>query len=268
MFQKVLATFGSGGAKIDARLLDRTVSPGRPLRGEVLLLGGEVDQEINGLSVKLLARVTLPDERRPGVEDLEFGTQQLAGNERIGPGQQVRIPFEVALPWETPISSVFGKPLNGMAVGLQTSLDIANSVTDPVDVDTAAIEPLPAQKRILDAFSRIGFVFREAVLERGRVDGAVQQLPFFQEIRFTPSPRFAPVFTSVAVTFLSSPSETQVVLEVTKRVRVSKSGGFGGRGQEFLGLFKVDHAALERVKWEPQLEGWLHEVAKARGIFD
>lgn len=218
--------------------------------------------------MKLLARVTLPDERRPGVEDLEFGTQQLAGNERIGPGQQVRIPFEVALPWETPISSVFGKPLNGMAVGLQTSLDIANSVTDPVDVDTAAIEPLPAQKRILDAFSRIGFVFREAVLERGRINGAVQQLPFFQEIRFTPSPRFAPVFTSVAVTFLSSASETQVVLEVTKRVRVSKSGGFGGRGQEFLGLFKVDHAALERVKWEPQLEGWLHEVAKARGIFD
>ncbi|MBE1578437.1 sporulation protein [Amycolatopsis roodepoortensis] len=268
MFQKVLATFGSGGAKIDARLLDRTISPGRPLRGEVLLLGGEVDQEINGLSVKLLARVTLPDERRPGVEDLEFGTQQLAGNERIGPGQQVRLPFEVALPWETPISSVFGKPLTGMAVGLQTCLDIANSVTDPVDVDAAAIEPLPAQKRILDAFSRIGFVFREAVLERGRINGAVQQLPFFQEIRFTPSPRFAPVFTSVAVTFLSSASETQVVLEVTKRVRVSKSGGFGGRGQEFLGLFKVDHAALERVKWEPQLEGWLHEVAKARGIFD
>ncbi|RSN34078.1 sporulation protein [Amycolatopsis sp. WAC 01416] len=268
MFQKVLATFGSGGAKIDARLLDRTVSPGRPLRGEVLLLGGEVDQEINGLSVKLLARVTLPDERRPGVEDLEFGVQQLAGNERIAPGQQIRLPFEVALPWETPISSIFGKPLNGMAVGLQTSLDIANSVTDPVVVVADAAEPLPAQKRILDAFSRIGFVFREAVLERGRINGAIQQLPFFQEIRFTPSPRFAPVFTSAAVTFLSSPSETQVVLEVTKRVRVSKSGGFGGRGQEFLGLFKVDHAALERVKWEPQLEGWLHEVAKARGIFD
>ncbi|HET6291120.1 MAG TPA: sporulation protein [Amycolatopsis sp.] len=268
MFQKVLATFGSGGAKIDARLLDRTVSPGRPLRGEILLLGGEVDQEINNLSVRLLARVTLPDERHPGVEDLEFGVQQLAGSERIAPGQQIRLPFEVALPWETPISSVFGKPLNGMAVGVQTSLDIANSVTDPVDVDGAAIEPLPAQKRILDAFSRIGFVFREAVLERGRINGAIQQLPFFQEIRFTPSPRFAPAFTSVAVTFLSSPSETQVVLEVTKRVRVSKSGGFGGRGQEFLGLFKVDHAALERVQWEPQLEGWLHEVAKARGIFD
>jgi sporulation-control protein len=268
MFQKVLATFGSGGAKLDARLLDRTVTPGGPLRGEVLLLGGEVDQEINGLAVTLLARVQIPDERRPRIEDLEFGTQQLAGREHIAPGQQIRLPFQVDLPWETPVSSVFGKPLNGMAVGLQTNLDIANSVTDPGDVDAAAIEPLPAQKRILDAFSRVGFVFREAVLEQGRINGAAQQLPFFQEIRFTPSPRFVSVFTSVAVTFLSSATETQVVLEVTKRVRVSKSGGFGGRGQEFLGLFKVDHAALDRVKWEPQIEGWLHEVAKSRGIFD
>ena len=266
MFQKVLASFGSGGARIDARLVDRSVTPGRPLRGEVLLLGGEVDQEINALSVTLLARVDVPGADK--TEDLSFGNQQLVGSETIRPGQEVRIPFEMPLPWETPISSVFGKPLAGIAVGLQTNLDLSATVTDPQDVDSAAIEPLPAQKRILDAFARIGFTFTGAALERGRINGALQQLPFFQEIRFAPSPRFAPVFTSVAVTFLSSPAETQVVLEVTKRVRVSKTGGFGGRGQEFLGLFKLDHAAIERVKWEPQIEGWLHEMAKPRGIFD
>jgi len=268
MFQKVLASFGSGGARIDARLVDRSVFPGRPLRGEVLLTGGEVDQEINSLAVTLLARVEIPGGHEAKTEDLTFGTQQIVGRENIRAGQEVRVPFEMQLPWETPISSVFGKPLAGIAVGLQTHLDLANSVTDPQDVDSAAIEPLPAQKRILDAFSRIGFTFTGAALEQGRINGANQQLPFFQEIRFAPSPRFAPVFTSVAVTFLSAPSETQVVLEVTKRVRVSKSGGFGGRGQDFLGLFKLDHAAIERVKWEPQIEGWLHEMAKPRGIFD
>ncbi|MEC3974718.1 sporulation protein [Amycolatopsis sp. H20-H5] len=222
MFQKVLATFGSGGARIDARLLDRAITPGKPLRGEVVLLGGEVDQEINGLAVNLLARVQVPGEREPRVEDLRFGTQQLIGREHIKPGQQVTIPFETQLPWETPISSVFGKPLAGVAIGLQTNLDLANTVTDPADVDAVAIEPLPAQKRVLDAFSHLGFVFREAVLEQGRINGAAQQLPFFQEIRFTPSPRFAPVFTSVAVTFLSTVAQTQVVLEVTKRVRVAE----------------------------------------------
>ncbi|OZM74588.1 sporulation protein [Amycolatopsis antarctica] len=269
MFQKVLASFGSGGARIDARLLDRTSAPGRPLRGEVLLAGGEVDQEINGLAVTLLARVEVPgDDRRTETTDLPFGTQQLCGREYIRAGQQVRLPFELDLPWETPVSSVAGKPVAGIAVGVQTNLDLANTVADPQDVDAAAIEPLPAQQRVLDALSRIGFGFSGAALEKGRINGVNQQLPFFQEIRFTPSQRFASVFSSVAVTFLTAATRTEVVLEVTKRVRVSKSGGFGGRGQEFLGAFTVDHAALDRTPWERQIEGWLHEVAKSRGIFD
>ncbi|EOD62985.1 sporulation protein [Amycolatopsis vancoresmycina] len=261
MFQKVLATFGSGGARIDARLLDRTAAPGRPLHGEVLLLGGEVDQEIKGLAVTLLARVQVPGDR---TEDLPFGTQQLVGSEVIRAGQQVRVPFEVPLPWETPVTSVYAKPLTGMAVGVRAELDLAAAVSDPFDADAVAVEPLPAQKRILDALSRLGFTFREAILEQGRVDGARQQLPFFQEIRFTPSPRFASVFAQVAVTFLASAERTDVVLEVTKRVRVSKTGGFGGRGQDFLGMFTVK----PDVDWEKQLEGWLDQVARPRGIFD
>ncbi|RZQ63093.1 sporulation protein [Amycolatopsis suaedae] len=267
MFQKVLASFGSGGARLDARLLDRSVSPGRPLRGEVLLLGGEVDQEVKAVGVTLLARVETPGDR-PEYSDLSFGDQQIASNERIQPGQQVRLPFEIQLPWETPISSVYGKPLSGIAVGVQTTLDLGGTVADPTDVDAAAVEPLPAQKRILDAMSRCGFTFTGAALESGRINGVTQQLPFYQEIRFAPPQRFAPVFTSVAVTFLSGSAQTAVVLEVHKRVRVSKSGGFGGRGQDFLGSFTVDHAAVDRIEWEKQLPAWLHEVAKSRGIFD
>lgn len=262
MFQKVLATFGSGGARIDARLLDRTAAPGRPLHGEVLLLGGEVDQEINGLSVTLLARVQVPGGEK--TEDLPFGAQHLVGSEVIRAGQQVRVPFEVPLPWETPVTSVYAKPLTGMAVGVRAELDLATAVSDPFDADAVAVEPLPAQKRILDALSRLGFTFREAVLEPGRVEGARQQLPFFQEIRFTPSPRFASIFSQVAVTFLTSAERTDVVLEVTKRVRVSKTGGFGGRGQDFLGMFTTK----PDVDWEQQLAGWLDQVARPRGIFD
>jgi sporulation-control protein len=262
MFQKVLATFGSGGAKIDARLLDRTAVPGRPLRGEVLLTGGEVDQEIHALAVTLLARVQVPGEGK--TEDLPFGTHQLVGRETIGAGRQVRVPFEVPLPWETPVTSVFGKPLTGTAVGARAELDLAAAVSDPFDADAVAVEPLPAQKRVLDALSRTGFTFREAVLEPGRIHGANQQLPFFQEIRFAPSPRFASAFSQVAVTFLASADRTDVVLEVTKRVRVSKTGGFGGRGQDFLGMFTMK----PDVNWEKQLEDWLDQVARPRGIFD
>jgi sporulation-control protein len=269
MFQKVLASFGSGGAKVDAQLLDRSVRPGGMLHGEVLLHGGQVDQEVESLSVTLLARVeTAANGKAPELVDLPFQTIQLAGREVVRAGAQITVPFEVQLPWETPITTVFGKYLTGMAVGLQTNLNLAGSMVDPQDVDAVAIEPVPAQHRLLDAFSRLGFQFSRASLEKNRVDGVDQQLPFFQEIHFTPSPAFGKVFNDLAVTFLARPQDVQVVLDVTKRVRVAKGGGLGARGQSFLGMFVVEYAALGRTNWEPQLEGWLREVAKPRGIFD
>jgi len=96
-------------------------------------------------------------------------------------------------------------------------LDLAAAVSDPFDADAVAVEPLPAQKRILDALSRLGFTFREAVLEQGRVDGAHLDPDAGEPIRFTPSPRFASVFSQVAVTFLTSAERTDVVLERLRR---------------------------------------------------
>ncbi|HEU5469905.1 MAG TPA: sporulation protein [Actinophytocola sp.] len=270
MFQKVMASFGQGGAKVDARLLDRSVRPGATLHGEVLLAGGQVDQEVDSLGVTLLARVETGSGNGSAaqVEDLPFQTVQLAGRELIRAGASVRVPFEVQMPWETPITTVLGKHLTGMAIGLQTNLNLAGSIVDPQDVDAVPIEPLPAQHRLLDALSRLGFQFSQAGLEKNRVAGLDQQLPFFQEIHFAPSRAFAGVFTDLAVTFLARPQDVQVVLDVTKRVRVSKGGGLSARGQSFLGSFTVEYAALGRTHWEQHLESCLREVAKPRGIFD
>ncbi|MDQ3405221.1 MAG: sporulation protein [Actinomycetota bacterium] len=264
MFQKVLASFGSGGAKVDARVLDRSVRPGGTLRGEVLLTGGQVDQEIESLGVTLLARV-----ETEGTDTVDLPVQRvhLAGRENIRAGSQLTVPFEVRLPWETPITSVLGKYLTGMAVGLQTNLDLANTVVDPQDVDAVSIEPLPGQHRVLDALSRLGFQFRSATLDKNRLDGVDQQLPFFQEITFTPSPAFAGAFSAVSVTFLARPDDLQVVLDVVKKVRVAKGGGLGTRAQSFLGSFVVGHTDIGQ-NWEQRVEAWLRHVAAPRGIFD
>jgi sporulation-control protein len=264
MFQKVMASFGQGGATVDARILDRHVRPGGTLHGEVILVGGQVDQEVDSLAVTLLARVEQDD----STVDLPFQNVQLSGRELVRAGAQIKVPFEVQMPWETPVTTVFGKFLTGMAVGLQTNLNLARTVVDPQDVDAIPIEPLPAQHRILDAMTRIGFQFRSASLVKNRVDGVDQQLPFFQEIDFSPSPAFANVFDEVAVSFLARPRDVQVVLDVHKRVRVLKGGGLGARVQSRLASFVVEYAALGRTNWEQQIEGWLREVAKPRGIFD
>lgn len=271
MFQKVMASLGQGGATVDALILDRNVRPGGTLHGEVLLVGGQVDQEVESLAVTVLARVERTghgSDGAPEVVDMPFQNVQLSGRELVRAGAQIKVPFEVQLPWETPVTTVFGKYLTGMAVGLQTNLNLSRTVVDPQDVDAIPIEPLPAQHRILDAMSRIGFQFRSANLAQNRLDGADQQLPFFQEINFAPPQNFARIFNEVAVTFLARPRDVQVVLDVNKRVRVQKGGGLGGRGQSMLGMFVVEYAALGRTNWEQQIEGWLNEVAKPRSIFD
>lgn len=267
MFQKVLASFGQGGAKVDARLLDRNVRPGAPLRGEIMLTGGQVDQEVSALGVTLLARVETPGQATE-TEDLPLEKVNVAGNATVRAGQQLTVPFELRLPWETPVTSVLGKHLTGMAIGLQTNLDLSGTVVDPQDIDAVSIEPLPAQHRVLDALSRLGFQFRNAGLEKNRVTGVEQQLPFFQEIRFAPAQAFATIFNEVAVTFLARPRDVQVVLDVDKRVRVGKGGGLGGTSRPVIGSFVVDPASMGRMNWEQQIENWLREAAKARGIFD
>jgi sporulation-control protein len=268
MFQKVLASFGQGGAKVDAQLTDRTVRPGGPLRGQVVLAGGQVDQEIDGLGVTLLARVEQTgDDGKVVLVDLPFQNVNLASNATVRAGQELTVPFEIHLPWETPITSVLGKYLTGMAVGLQTNLDLSGSVVDPQDIDAVVIEPLPAQHRVLDALSRIGFTFRSAALDKSKIAGVDQQLPFFQEIRLGPSQQFAPVFNELAVTFLAGAGSMQVVLDVEKRVRVGK-GGLNAQSRSFIGAFPVDYGRLGAVNWEQQIEGWLREVARPRAIFD
>jgi sporulation-control protein len=266
MFQKVMASFGQGGATVDARILDRHVRPGGTLHGEVILAGGQIDQEVDSLAVTLLARVEQGADGE--TTDLPFQNVRLAGRELVRAGAQIKVPFEVQMPWETPVTTVFGKYLTGMAVGLQTNLNLARTVVDPQDVDAIPIEPVPAQHRVLDAMSRIGCQFRNANLVKNRIDGVDQQLPFFQEINFSPPQGFANTFDEIAVSFLARPRDVQVVLDVQKRVRVLKGGGLGTRAQARLGSFVVEYAALGRTNWEQQIEGWLREVAKPRAIFD
>lgn len=53
MFKKMLAIFGKGAAKVDLVLYDAKVPLGGFVRGEIVLLGGEVEQEINKIKVEL-----------------------------------------------------------------------------------------------------------------------------------------------------------------------------------------------------------------------
>src|SRR4051812_3912229 len=246
----MMRAFGVGGPSVDTVLANPNVRPGLALDGQVRVLGGDHDATIEQIVLGLVTRV----EHEHGDGFVEFHRLPVAGAFQLRAGEQRDLPFSFPVPWETPITHVYGERLRGMTMGLRTELAVAKAV-DKGDLDEVAVHPLPAQERILDAFAGQGFRFAKADLEHGAIYGVRQQLPFYQEIEFYPSPQFAGAINEVEVTFVADPSGVEVILEFDKR------GGFLSPGHDAYGRFRVSHAEAGSTDWAAVVGSWVTEAA-------
>jgi sporulation-control protein len=260
VFKKLLAAMGAGGASVETTLDNPNVVPGGQVQGKVHLAGGEVPQEIEGVSVALVARVEVESGDSEHQQNLAFHHRPLSGRFELQPKAPVTLPFSLEIPWETPITVIGGQSLYGMAVGVGTEVSIARAV-DKGDLDRVAVHPLPAQDRLLAAFANIGLRFKRADLERGRIRGSMQQLPFYQEIEFGPSPQLAAGMNELEVTFVAGPTAMEVIMEVDKR------GGLFTEGHDTFHRFVVDYANFQQHNWEDYLHQQLAAMSRRHGIF-
>ncbi|GGK81414.1 hypothetical protein Sme01_63260 [Sphaerisporangium melleum] len=251
VFKRMLGAFGVGAPSVDTVLADPRVRPGGPLDGEVRLKGGDFDAEIEHITLGLVARVELEhgDGENTGIG--EFTRVQVSGPFTLRKGEDRVIGFQVPVPWEAPISEIGGEHLAGMELGVRTELAIAKAV-DKGDLDMVAVEPLPSQLRVLQAFLDLGFRFRSADLEVGYVHGARQELPFYQEIEFYPPPRYAGLTGEVELTFVTSAEGLEVILEADQR------GHFSG---DAIGRFHVGHEEALGTDWPGEIDRWLGTLA-------
>ncbi|WP_399137444.1 sporulation protein [Streptomyces sp. NBUA17] len=258
-FKKLLASLGAGGASVETVLSEVNVVPGGVVQGEVRIQGGEVDQEIQGLSVGLQAKVEVESGDQEYKQDIEFTKVQLGGAFQLQTGAVHAVPFGLEIPWETPITVIDGQSLRGMHIGVSTELAIARAV-DSSDLDPVGVHPLPAQKAILDAFIQLGFRFKNADMERGHIRGTRQQLPFYQEIEFFPPQQYRGL-NQVELSFVADAQAMDVVLEMDK-----KSGLFS-EGSDTFRSFQVGLNDYQGTDWAAYLNQWLSEVGSKRNWF-
>jgi sporulation-control protein len=255
-FKKLLASLGAGGATVETVLTEENVVPGGVVQGEVRIQGGSVDQQIEGLSVGLQARVEVEGGDQEHKQDIEFVKVRLGGAFVVQAGAVHVVPFGLEIPWETPVTAVAGQQLRGMNIGVTTELEIARAV-DSGDLDPINVHPLPAQQAILDAFLQLGFRFKSADMERGHIRGTRQKLPFYQEIEF-----FAPQqyrgLNQVEVSFVADDREMDVVLEMDKKP------GLFTEGSDSFRAFKVGLHDFHTTDWAAYLNQWLAEVGGRR----
>ncbi|MBO2465237.1 sporulation protein [Actinomadura violacea] len=254
VFRQLLGVFGVGGPSVETVLAGPHGRPGEYLSGEVRLQGGDRDTPIHQVVLSLVTRAEYEHGDHEGSGGLEFYRAAITGGFSLGAGQYHAVPFEMPLPWELPVTEVYGQHLHGMTMGVRTELEVAGAM-DAGDLDPISVLPLPSQQRVLDAFGALGFTFKGADVEEGHIAGLHQELPFYQEIEFYAPPSYAGRIGEVELTFVADPHGLAVVLEADQR------DSFLSEGDDVFGRFHVSHEQALHMAWEHELESWLHAVA-------
>ncbi|MFE6618086.1 sporulation protein [Streptomyces sp. NPDC057740] len=257
VFKRLLGSLGVGGPTVDTILDPGPVRPGGTLTGQVHLRGGHADFDIEHITLELVARVEAEHEEGESEGAVAFERCTVGGALRLAEGEERSVAFSVPLPWETPVTELYGQPL-GVVLGVRTEVSVAGA-KDKGDLDPLTVGPLPVQEAVLEALGQLGFGFRSADLESGRIAGTGQQLPFYQEIEITPSPRYAHQVNEIEVTFLANPAGMEVILEADKR------GGLLSSGHDALTRFTVSHH--DSRDWNAEVDGWIRQLTEQRAAY-
>ncbi|MGW0640931.1 sporulation protein [Streptomyces badius] len=258
VFKRLLGSLGVGGPTVDTVLDDGPVQPGGTLHGQLHLVGGKADFDIEQITLELVARVEVEHEDGEAEGTVPFERFTVGGGFRLAEGEHRTVPFAVTVPWETPVTELHGQPL-GVVLGLRTELAVAGG-KDKGDLDPLTVRPLPAQEAVLEALGQLGFGFKSADLEYGHIGGTGQQLPFYQEVELTPAPQYAHVMREIEVTFLANPGGMEVVLEA------DKPGGLFSSGHDAANRFTVSHQGIEQRDWNAEVDGWVRQLAAGHGV--
>ena len=107
-----------------------------------------------------MARVEAEHEDGESEGVVVFDRFTVGGGFRLGEGERAQRPVFRGLPWETPVTELYGQGL-GIVLGVRTELAVAGA-RDKGDLDQLSIGPLPVQEAILEALGGLGFGFRSA----------------------------------------------------------------------------------------------------------
>ncbi|MEY9212859.1 sporulation protein [Thermobifida halotolerans] len=256
-FKRLLAGLGFGGASVETVMEDAVAVPGGVLRGQVHIEGGTVDQQVEELTVGLQTRVEVESGDNEYSQDMEFCRQRLGGALHLHPGARYTVPFELRVPFETPVNWYRGTVLHPMRLGVNTRLSVAGAI-DPGDLDPVRVGPLPSQQAVLDALVSLGFVVKHTDMERGQLRGTRQRLPFYQEIEFHAPSRYRGL-NDLELSFATDERGADVVVELDRR-----PGLLGERSDSYF-AFSFDHATAAHQDWAGYLHAQIDAIAGRRG---
>jgi sporulation-control protein len=258
VFKRLLGSLGVGGPTVDT-VLTGSGTPGGVVRGDVHVQGGEADFDIQQITLELVATPQAgpgaPQGPGTSAKPVVFGREVVGGGFPIAAGERRSLPFSLPLPWETPITELYGQPL-GLELGVRTELAIA-SARDSGDLDPLTVSALPAHETVLESLGQLGFEFAATVLLPGQASGVFQQqLPFHQELMLRAPARYTDRIQGLDVTLLATAQGLDVVLEADKHL----AGAMPGPAVRHT----VPHRETAKRDWQSEITSWVEELLEQR----
>jgi sporulation-control protein len=255
--KRLMRMFGVGGPSVRTELSVSRARPGGTFQGTVEVTGGDHQVSIGYIALALVTDVGVQGGLPGQTSTVEFHRQQVVEGFTLAARERRMFDITCDVPLESPLTRAFGQQLAGMSVGLRTELEVAREV-DRTDLDPVEVDPLPAQQHILDVLVKLGFQYVKADVERGRLRGLPQTLPFYQEIEFLPGTTYANQLRHLEVTFVATDRKLHVVLELDRRVGPLADPDIFGR-------FTVDPATIADTDWHGLLKDWLAQCTARKG---
>lgn len=192
MFKNISAALGFGGAKVDTILAHNEVVQGGLVSGHVKVVGGNVEQHIDAITIKLMTKVK--QEIDDNIQFVDHVLAQYCVSDPFDAEAETeyRFEFEFNLHPETPITTL-AVANNQCLVWLDTELDIEYAV-DASDEDVIHVTPLPVVNNIIaKIIEEKDFKLVKADMESGTISmsGFTNESGAYQEIEFRQSSIFS-----------------------------------------------------------------------------
>lgn len=217
MFKQLLASAGIGACKIDTQLHSNQCVPGGTLKGQILIQGGAVAQQINGFELGLMTRVKVSSDNGDHIQNFCLQRFRLAEAMLVEPGSKHQVPFELNLPTELPVTHLSQHTVGKVWLTSEANIDMA---LDPTDNDLLRIDATPLIRHSVDAMLALGYQLQKVDVEKGylQVAGKRSRFGCYQEFEFRPRQWLSGI-KEVELSFLPDGTDMLVVVEVDRSFR-------------------------------------------------
>lgn len=248
-FKKMFASVGIGSATVDTKLENDRVKAGDVVRGVVGIQGGNIEQQIDAIYLKLHTNYIKESNDHKTQVTATIDQFKLTEPFLINAGEYKEIPFSFQLPLDTPTS------IGRTKIWVSTGIDIKNSV-DPSDRDIITVLPHPLVESVLTIIGDLGFRLREVDCEQASYK-VRKRLPFIQEFEFVPvSGPFRGRLDELELVFFPVSNDTfEILMQVDRRAR-----GLGGFLAETLEMDETNIRFTIHTADLPNLKGKLQAI--------